>query len=994
VRSAATGQAGDTAGGTEPPTAGDLSGRLRRWRWPLAGLAALLLYGLAGFFLAPWLIERQLPQALRTSLGREATIGVVAVNPFTLSLRLQAFELRDQDESRLAGFEDLFVDVSVSSIWNRALTLSELRITAPYLNVVRDPGGAINLLDLASSGAEQPAAESEALPRFVVQQFRLDKGTVDFTDKVPATPFRTTAGPFDLALDDLSTLPDALGRHQLAITLESGTRISVSGDLAINPLQASGELTLDGPALGLLQRYLKDQLRFVVQGGTTQASLRFALQASAGGSPEILVSELAVRLSEVSLDAEMAPGFFGFEEFSIKGGRFAWPAREVSAEQVLLAGAKVKLNRDADGHIDLVELLAPEEAGEPPPEAVPAEAEASWSVRIAEIALRDLSADVVDRAPASPAQLVISDLDVSLRGLASEPGARFPLEAGLALGSGGTVKLRGELTALPGFGLDADIEMADVALAPLQPYLSEFARVQLRGGTLGLDGHLASGADEVLAFAGDLRVNGLETHDQVKKERLLAWRELALDDLKLSVDANRLRVGRVRLDRPFGRVFIARDQSTNIGDLVVEPAPSAGAPAAEPGKPLDARVGRLLVRSGEVDFTDLSLPLPFAARVRELEGEFTAIDTRSAAPSRLRFEGRVDEYGLARAEGEVRASAPADLADVSVTFRNIEMAPLSPYSVKFAGRRIARGKIDLDLRYRLEDRRMIGANKIVIDELELGEKVPHPDAVDLPLGLAVALLKDAEGRIDLDMPVSGSLDDPEFAIGGVLWKAFVTLVTKVATAPFRLLGGLVGGGSEDLGRIDFLPGRADLLPPEREKLARVAEALGKRPSLGLEIPAVVDRESDATVLRLAKLQALVDEQLAATGVVRPGRDLERSTRRAVEALFAAQFPGESLGSVEERFKAVPGDDPQGKPRVDELAYLEELRTRVAERQVVSDEELDALGAARAAAIRDELASVHGIEPRRLVGGQRREVSPRDGAAWVGVELGLSGLDPE
>lgn len=984
---------------------GPVRGFLRRWRWPLAGLLGLVLYALAGYVLAPWLIARELPKIARETLGREASVAAVEVDPFAFTLRLTGLRLKDTDGSLLAGLDEMYVDLAAgASIVGRALTLAELRLDAPYLNVMRGRDGAINLLHLVPSGPAPAAEAPDAPPRLVVRALRLSRGALDFTDALPADVFHTRVGPFDVALDEISTLPDATGRHQLAITLESGTRITVAGDLVINPLRASGEIGVQGPFLGLLHRYLRDQFQFDLAGGTTDIGLRFDLRGTPDGGVEAGISDLTAAFRDVRLSAPSAGEFLGWSELRIAGGALRWPANEVSAQAVTLGGLILRARLGAGGRIDLEDLLAPAEAAAGTPPAAPADiapvAPASgsdWAVRIGEVSLADAALELTDAARPQPVQLTVADLDVALREVTTEPGARLPLEAAARLGAGGDIRLAGTVALLPEFSLDGELKAEGIALAQAQPYVSDIARIAIRGGTLALDGHLASGTGESLAFEGDLRVRDLDTEDMIKRERLLAWRELALDDLEFQLDGNRARVTRVRLERPFGRIYIARDQSTNIGDLFVEAPPAAaGAAEATPpatpapaGEPFRARVGTVRVRNGEVDFTDLSLPLPFAARIEDLKGEVTTIDTRSTAPSRLAFEGRVDRYGLAQVGGEVRISSPTDLADVTVLFRNIEMAPLSPYTVKFAGRKIARGRINLDLRYQLADRQMVGTNKIVIDELELGEKVPHPDAVDLPLGLAVALLKDANGRIDVDMPVSGSLDDPQFGIGSVLWKAFINLVTRVATAPFRLLGSLLGMESEDLGRIDFPPGRADLLPPEQEKLLRVAEALARRPELVVEVPAAFDPQADAAVLRTAKAQALIDQDLAASGAPESGRGLEKRTRRAIESLYETTFPDRDLGELQAGFQAPPADDPQGRPRLDELAYLDRLRADLAAAQVVTGEELAALGTARAEAIATALTTVGQVPIGRVKSGDSRQVTVRDGA-WISAELGLAG----
>ncbi len=997
---------------------GALRGLLRRWRWPVGTAVVLACYALAGFVLAPWLVERELPRVVQEALGREATVAGVAVNPFLLTLRIEGFRLADTDGSTLAGFDALFLDFEVlASLVARAPTLAALRIDAPYLDVVRGRDGAVNLLELVPPEPAAPDTAPAGLPRFVVRELRLNRGLIDVTDAMPETPFRTQVGPFDVALDELSTLPDAAGRHQLAIGLESGTRVTVAGELVVNPLHASGDVTMTGPFLGLLHRYVRDQFAFDIAGGSSEIGLHFDLRGTTGGAVEASVTDLAATVRDVRLDAHTAPGFLGWSELRLTGGTLRWPAQEVDVQAVALTGLKVRARLDADGRIDVEQFFAPPTGNGPAAVSTPAAAHelaaapttatapatgngaAPWSVRVAEAALSDATIEFTDAARAQPVTHTIADLDVTLREVSTEPGARMPLEAGVRLGAGGDIRVAGTLAVLPDVVLDAEVKAVDIALDQAQPYVSDIARVEIRGGTLSLDGHLGSDSREQLAFDGDLRIHDLDTYDLGKEEKLLAWRELGLDDMQLRLDGNQARITRVRIERPFSRVFIARDQTTNIGDLLVEETaagPVAGtAPAPAPAGPaapaFRTRIGAVRIRDGEVDFTDLSLPLPFAARVQQLQGEFTTIDTRSVAPSRIRLEGRVAEYGHARVDGEVRVSSPTDLADVAVVFRNIEMAPLSPYVVKFAGRKIASGRIDLDLRYQLHDRQMVGTNKIVIDQLELGEKVPNPDAVDLPLGLAVALLKDANGRIDIDMPVSGSLDDPEFGIGSVLWKAFVNLVTKVAAAPFRLLGGLLGIESEDLGRIDFLPGRADLLPPEQEKLLRVAEGLARRPALTVAVPAVVDPAADMVVLRTAKLDALVEQELAASGAPGSGRGLERRTRQVIESLYERSFPDRSLDELQAGFQAPPPDDPQGRSRLDELAYLGRLRTDLAGVQPVGAEELDALGTARAAAIVTALTAGGTIDAARVQAGERREVEAR-GGEWISVELGVGGVE--
>ena len=230
------------------------------------------------------------------------------------------------------------------------------------------------------------------------------------------------------------------------------------------------------------------------------------------------------------------------------------------------------------------------------------------------------------------------------------------------------------------------------------------------------------------------------------------------------------------------------------------------------------RIQRLRIQNAKLDFTDLSLRPQFSAKIYELNGVVTGLSSNRDSRSQIELEGRVDEFGLARIRGVLNPFVPRNNTDVNVVFKNVDMVSASPYSMKFAGYKIAEGKISLDLQYKVRNGQLEGANQIVIDKLTLGERVDSPDALKLPLELAIAILKDSNGRIDLGLPVSGNMNDPQFSYGAIIWKAISNVLTKIVTAPFRALGSLFGISGEKLEAIDFDPGSDRLLPPEREKL--------------------------------------------------------------------------------------------------------------------------------------------------------------------------------
>jgi hypothetical protein len=313
----------------------------------------------------------------------------------------------------------------------------------------------------------------------------------------------------------------------------------------------------------------------------------------------------------------------------------------------------------------------------------------------------------------------------------------------------------------------------------------------------------------------------------------------------------------------------------------------------------------------------------------------------------------VDEFGAVQVSGTVTPLDPAANTDIRVAFENVDMPKFSAYSIPFAGQEIASGRLDLDLGYTIKEGALVGENNVVLRDFELGEKVEHPGAMSLPLGLAVALLKDADGRIDLDVPVRGDLDDPEFKYGAVVRKALVNLLTKIVTSPFALLGKLVGAEAGELEYIAFEPGRADLSPPEREKAGKIAEALELRPQLALQLGGVYASGADAAALKAARVDTAIEERIAAAKddkAMYAEQRLETVEQLLEEALADAD-PAAKLDEVRRTHTAVNDD---GKEQFDALAYTAALREQLIDLQPLDDAELLLLADSRAQNVRDAI----------------------------------------
>ncbi|HEY7985613.1 MAG TPA: DUF748 domain-containing protein, partial [Methylophilaceae bacterium] len=432
----------------------------------------------------------------------------------------------------------------------------------------------------------------------------------------------------------------------------------------------------------------------------------------------------------------------------------------------------------------------------------------------------------------------------------------------------------------------------------------------------------------------------------------LGWKAVSSDTLKLGFAPNQLHMNELHITQPVGKFIIYEDKTLNIKRILRASAPAAAtpatpAPAARATDSFPIAVERVSVQNGDLDFADLSLVPQFGTHINTLTGIINGLSSNPSTTAQVELDGKVDEYGSVDIRGSVQPFHATDFTDLKLAFHNLEMNRLTPYSGKFAGRKIDSGKLSVDLEYKIKNRQLAGENKFVINKLVLGEHVDSKDAVNLPLDLAIAILEDSDGLIDLDLPISGSLDDPQFSYGKIIWKAVVNVLEKIATAPFRALGNLLGISSDKLEAVAFDPGKAVLLPPEQEKLKAVSTAMAKRPSLGLTITPAYDAALDKPALQeLATRRDVANEMgLQLKEGEAPGPvDLNNpKVQRAVENLLKdRKGEGRSLKAVDfvkDYFKK-PTTEDQKKYG----AMLEQLKATAK----VTDADLVALAKERAA----------------------------------------------
>ena len=1031
-----------------------MSMRLPKPRTVALSLATLVVVWLLFAWLAlPRIVHSQAVNFIAEKTGHQLTLDRPEFNPFAWRLRLANLRLNDPQGQPLLAFRGLEIDLSAASLTQRALVFDGIRLDAPAAWVVlggeHADGGKHNWSPLFSALSATPQEDEEddseiELPRIDIRQFALNEGSLDFNDA--DNGFATRIEPLDFELADLSTLPrkgEAPGLYTVEAHTAHGAHVRWQGALNLQrnaQVEAHGKLSLDSLDLSRLAPLLQDVLptppagtfAIATEYRAAYAAGQFDLQleniaAQLAGlqlkplaqGPQIDVQNIAAKnghfdlaSQQAKLDALTLDGItvqlpagepLRVTQLQLNQAQLDLAAHQASLAQVLLQGGQIKLQRDAQGQLDLLAAIdtlqsatkstassgsAPEKTAPPSPtRAEPTDAdadtdteadtEAAWQFALDELTLAGLELQFSDASVKPKAELALQDVHLQLEKLSSDLSQPVPLQARLRVREGGSLEASGELTPAT-TAARVKFKLANLALQPAQPWLNEFVKLRLTSGTLNVNGELlnqagkdgVSGATSTVApsFKGGFALNNLRLLETEGGAPFLSWRQLSTSNL--SASTQRLDIGTLLLDGLDTKLLIAEDKSTNINQILKQsPEADADSAAGEANDASDANnagdaaqaaatdasqaapaspafpinLTRLRVRNGKLEFADRSLALPFGTRIHHLQGSINGLTTRPGAAGRIELDGQIDEYGLARVTGQIDLAQPTQNTDVKVVFRNVDMRSLTPYSATFAGRKIDAGKLSLDLAYTIKQRQLVGENQVIMDQLTLGETVDSPEAKNLPLDLAIAILQDGDGRIDLGLPVAGSLDDPQFSYGSIILKAILNVFSKIATAPFRMLGSLLGGSDKQFESIGFEPGAQNLTPPEREKLMQLAEALNKRPNLTLTLHASY-AEADRVALQQRQLTRVIMRQ-AGQQALKEGEDPGPLTadnpliQEILEKLYADRLGSGELAALKAGFRqANPGalEESAGDKMLSRLGSL--LR----EQRELSDAEVAAL----------------------------------------------------
>lgn len=781
--------------------------------------------------------------------------------------------------------------------------LGAVQLDGLALHYTRTADGHGNFDALTGGDAAKPApAAMPAAPATEVSiaTLALQGSRFEYTDASGHKPATLALENIHGSLRGLSTIAAPPAALDIAATLDGGS-LAMNGKLDVAASRYDGRLGMKGVGLPPLLPLAPPLLDAELAKGTLSADGQ--LQADWGKAFNLTLQNTTATIADLALrQGKRTPLAWQSLEAGIT--RFDLASSTAQLDHVTLHGLQVEARRLRNGNIDLTGLVksAPSHGSRKP--------SPGWHWNIAHVGADGTLALTDPRIAGRRSRTEFKLTRANVDGLSDD--MRKPLKLAVEGGIGrGSLHLDGTLRPQP---LDAELRVRTTRLniAPLQSLVDVPLNVTLSSALLSADGRVRyrdHRPQALVDWRGRVTLGNVRVQDKLTGDDFLRWNSLDASglDVRLGEDVPHVSVAGLALDDFYARVIINANGRINMQDVVANPAaapvsvtqarqaPAAPGPkpqvAGAPAPAADIRIGGITLAGGHLNYTDNFIKPNYTANITQLAGKVGAFGTAGGPPAEMNLQGQLDDNAPVDITGTIDPLAPMASLDVKGKADGVELTHLSPYSGKYTGYPITKGRLTMDVHYRLDHGKLDADNHIFITQLTFGDAIQGPGVSHLPVKLAVALLKDADGNIDVNVPVSGSLDDPKFSVGSLIWHAFVNLIGRAVTSPFRLIASAMGGGGkqQDLGYVTFAPGSAVLDAKAQDKLAQIVKILQQKTSLKLDITGRMDPKFDESGLRKVMVDDLVRQEAG------KGADLAKLTPKQYDkylkkAYKHAKFP--------------------------------------------------------------------------------------------------------
>jgi uncharacterized protein involved in outer membrane biogenesis len=913
---------------------------------------------------------------------------------------LKEVRVSGKDKSPMIHLPMLKAVVSPTDLVARDFRLASLQVPDPEIDVSMDRNGKLNLLSLipekqkenevdgigdTSAKKEEPGVTGQ---KFSVDSIRLTGGKIRFADASRGSPFGTRLEDIRVDVDGVSTEVGKKAAALVSFSTEAGETVELKGNLSLSPLASEGTIALARVVLKKYAPYYSDAVRFDIHGGTLDARSGYSFAEGEDG-PEFRLSGLDASVSDLRLrQREEKEDFLVLPTFAVNDAEVDSVKREVTIGGIVTAKGSIAVRRTSGGETNVARLV-PEGRQSAEPTGTKGErtnsrgkrpTEKSWGITIKETVVDRYSVRFEDRTTDPPVEIALDRLRLKAENIATGQKQRGKFSFATIYNQKGSVSLGGTFAVDPP-SMNARLQAKTLPIGPMQPYYTERVKILLTGGSVSAEGNVSIDArkDQPLraGFRGDVTVNDFSSLDKDLEEDFLKFASLHFGGVEVGYNPTSVAIREISLTDFYSRIILHPDATLNLQGIVAKadagqdnaarkPAPAPAASVDNAAQAIPVRIDTVTLLGGAVNFSDRYVKPNYSASLVELGGRVSGLSSEEGRLADIDLRGKLENSAPLEIVGKINPLAKDLFLDLKVDFRDMDLSPLSPYAGRYAGYGIEKGKLTLNLKYHIEKRKLDSENKVFLDQFTFGDAVDSPDATKLPVRFAVALLKDRSGEIHLDLPVTGSIDDPKFSIWGVVWKILGNLLVKAATSPFALLGAIFGGG-EELSYLEFDPGSSVIPESGTAKLGNLINVLTDRPGLKLEIEGHVDIEKDREGMRQfifrRKVAARKLADLATTGQPAPALDNVR--------VETAEYPK----YLARAYKVEKFPKPRNVIGMAKDLPVPEMEKLMLTHIQVTDDNLRQLAIERASRVRDRLVASGKVEPERVFLAEPKTLSP-------------------
>ncbi len=899
----------------------------------------------------------------------------------TGDITVKQIKVADEKDNPIIGLPLIDISIAASDLISQKLHLSRLLFQSPEIVIVRDKAGKTNLESLVPQGSAEKKEPSKPMT-IDADEIKVAGGKISFSDSLKTGTFRTTIEDIGLNIDHFSNRPNIKTAVALSLQTEAKESLKATGDFSVSPLAAEGSVEVKGVPLKKYSPYFSEKVLFDIEDAQLDLKTRYIFSKT-GEEPDIRLSAMSAALNSLRLRKRgEKDDFLKIPVISIKETDVDLSKKELVVGNFSTQKGLLLVKRFPDGKLNVENLVppaSPQEAG--PRKTKKVQAEKPWLVHVKALSLEGYAVKIADLVPQQPVTMAVDNIRVAGKDITTAKKGRGRVSLSLLLNKKGSLSTSGTLGLTPpSANLKLSVKGMDVV--PFQPYFTDKVKVILTEGAISANGNISLSYEKdtgpKVVYTGEASLTKFSSLDKANADDFLKWNSLHFDGIKAGYNPLFVTIQEVALTDFYSRLIINPDGSLNVQGIVESgpPAPTATGPAkdltppATGGKtaaPKIIKIGTVTLQGGTINFSDRHIEPNYSANLLEIGGRISGLSSEEDKFADLDLKGKLGDYAPLEITGRINPLREDLYVDLKVNFKDMDLSPMTPYSGRYVGYTIQKGKLALNLQYLIVKKKLDSQNTIFLDQFTLGDKVESPDATKLPVRLAIALLKNRKGEIKLDIPVTGYIDDPKFSVGRIVLKIIVNLLAKAATSPFALLGAIFGGGGEELSYLDFGYGSADINEEGVKKIDKLTKALSDRPALKLEIEGHVDIEKDREGLRdylfnkkikAQKLKDMVKRGLPPVPVDEVKIEKEEYPKYLKMAYKQEKFP------KPRNFIGIAKDLPPAEMEKLMLTHIE-----------VKDDDLRLLASQRALKVKDLILKSNQVEPERVFLVEPKSLSP-------------------